>query len=245
MNMSRRPFLVAVCSSVLAAGAAGFSGQGAAPLAALVLPSGFKAEVFAENVGNARSMALGPQGTVFVGSQDLGKAHAVVDWNGDHKADQVLAIARVSSSPMASRCGTAPSMSRPRAGSSGSTTSRSISTRRRRRSPSTTTSRTRSQATPGSSSRLDRTTCCTCRLATCNVCLSPPMTAAIVRMKPDGSGMEAFAEGVRNSVGFDWHPVTREFWFTDNGRDDRRRRAERRAQRRPEGRPALWLPLLP
>ncbi len=45
------------------------------------------------------------------------------------------------------------------------------------------------------------------------------MVAAIVRMKPDGSGMEVFAEGVRNSVGFDWHPVTHELWFTDNGRD--------------------------
>ena len=55
--------------------------------------------------------------------------------------------------------------------------------------------------------------------APCNVCLSPPMVSAIVRMKPDGSGMEVFAEGVRNSVGFDWHPVTRELWFTDNGRD--------------------------
>ena len=55
--------------------------------------------------------------------------------------------------------------------------------------------------------------------APCNVCLSPPMVSAIVRMKPDGSGMETFAEGVRNSVGFDWHPVTRELWFTDNGRD--------------------------
>jgi glucose/arabinose dehydrogenase len=55
--------------------------------------------------------------------------------------------------------------------------------------------------------------------APCNVCLSPPMVSSIVRMKPDGSGMEVFAEGVRNSVGFDWHPMTRELWFTDNGRD--------------------------
>ena len=38
-------------------------------------------------------------------------------------------------------------------------------------------------------------------------------------MKPDGSGLEVFAEGVRNSVGFDWHPATQELWFTDNGRD--------------------------
>jgi glucose/arabinose dehydrogenase len=55
--------------------------------------------------------------------------------------------------------------------------------------------------------------------APCNVCESPAMVSAIVRMKPDGTGMEPFADGVRNSVGFDWQPVTRELWFTDNGRD--------------------------
>ena len=38
-------------------------------------------------------------------------------------------------------------------------------------------------------------------------------------MKPDGSQMETFARGVRNSVGFDWHPQTKELWFSDNGRD--------------------------
>ena len=32
--------------------------------------------------------------------------------------------------------------------------------------------------------------------------------------------MEVFARGVRNTVGFDWHPTTRELWFTDNGRDN-------------------------
>lgn len=43
--------------------------------------------------------------------------------------------------------------------------------------------------------------------------------ATIMRMMPDGSGLEIFAHGVRNSVGFDWHPATGELWFTDNGRD--------------------------
>jgi glucose/arabinose dehydrogenase len=38
-------------------------------------------------------------------------------------------------------------------------------------------------------------------------------------MQPDGTGLEIFARGVRNTVGFDWHPETRELWFTDNGRD--------------------------
>jgi glucose/arabinose dehydrogenase len=40
-----------------------------------------------------------------------------------------------------------------------------------------------------------------------------------VRLSPDGRGLEPFARGVRNSVGMDWHPVTRELYFTDNGRD--------------------------
>ena len=43
--------------------------------------------------------------------------------------------------------------------------------------------------------------------------------ANILRMNADGSGMETFARGVRNTVGFDWQPQTRELWFTDNGRD--------------------------
>ena len=43
--------------------------------------------------------------------------------------------------------------------------------------------------------------------------------ATITRMDPDGSNREIYAKGVRNSVGFTWHPETKEMWFTDNGRD--------------------------
>lgn len=56
--------------------------------------------------------------------------------------------------------------------------------------------------------------------APCNICEpDPDRFAAILRMKPDGSQTQTFARGVRNTVGFDWHPGTRELWFTDNGRD--------------------------
>lgn len=56
--------------------------------------------------------------------------------------------------------------------------------------------------------------------ADCNVCEGEyKVNATICRMNPDGSDFEIFAHGVRNSVGFDWHPETGEFWFTDNGRD--------------------------
>ena len=55
--------------------------------------------------------------------------------------------------------------------------------------------------------------------APCNICQPEPMYAAIHRMRPDGSAFETFARGIRNTVGFDWHPDTGELWFTDNGRD--------------------------
>lgn len=56
--------------------------------------------------------------------------------------------------------------------------------------------------------------------APCNICEPDPgRYAAIFRMKPDGSAIELVARGVRNTVGFDWHPQSRELWFTENGRD--------------------------
>ena len=185
-----------------------------------MLPAGFQADVFAEKVENARSMALGPQGTVFVGSQYAGKVHAVVDSDGDHKADKVVVIASGLDQPngVAVRNGALYV----------ATASRLLRfddiekhldappppVTVRDDLPNPKAGHTWKFIAFGPDDMLYMTVG-----APCNVCLSPPMVSAIVRMKPDGSGMEAFAEGVRNSVGFDWHPVTRELWFTDNGRD--------------------------
>ena len=55
--------------------------------------------------------------------------------------------------------------------------------------------------------------------APCNICVPGDEYAQIRRYNADGSGMEVIARGVRNTQGFDWHPVTRELWFTDHGRD--------------------------
>ena len=56
--------------------------------------------------------------------------------------------------------------------------------------------------------------------APCNVCESrDELFGTITRMNKDGSGLRYLPAAVRNSVGFDWHPKTRELWFTDNGRD--------------------------
>jgi glucose/arabinose dehydrogenase len=56
--------------------------------------------------------------------------------------------------------------------------------------------------------------------APCNVCESDSIYASILRMNKDGSGMEIYAKGVRNTVGFAWHPQTKQLWFTENGRDN-------------------------
>jgi len=52
-----------------------------------------------------------------------------------------------------------------------------------------------------------------------NILRDDPVYSSITRVSPDGSSREIFAHGVRNTVGFDFHPETGELWFTDNGRD--------------------------
>ena len=92
MTMSK-PFPIAALLCVLAPGLNGFACARAQTPARWVVPAGFQVTVFAENVENAREMALGPRGTVFVGSLRGDKVHAVIDRDGDHKADQVVVIA--------------------------------------------------------------------------------------------------------------------------------------------------------
>jgi glucose/arabinose dehydrogenase len=56
--------------------------------------------------------------------------------------------------------------------------------------------------------------------APCNICEPKGREGSIIRLNPDGSDVETVATGVRNSVGFDWHPKTGEMFFTDNGADN-------------------------
>ena len=55
--------------------------------------------------------------------------------------------------------------------------------------------------------------------APCNVCEVEPQFASLNSMNLDGSDLQKIADGIRNTVGFDWHPQTAELWFSDNGRD--------------------------
>jgi len=218
--------LVVVCAAVLLA--VGLRGapqpasqtQPAAPVATLKVPEGFRAEVFAENVTNARSMAIGPKGTVFVGSRTGDKVHAVIDRNGDHRADSVMVIAQGLNQPngIAMRNGAL------YVATAGEILRYDDIEQRLDSPPAPVTVRADLPSARGGHSWKfiafgpDDLLYISAG-APCNVCVSPPMVSTILRMKPDGTVLEVFAEGVRNSVGFDWHPVTNELWFSDNGRD--------------------------
>lgn len=219
MTTSKRSIIAALLSLLLTPGLAAFS-RLVAQQPQWVLPVGFQVTVFAENVENAREMALGPQGTVFVGSLRAGKVHAVVDRNGDHKADRVVLIASGLDQPngVAIRNGalyvaTASKLLR-FDDIEGRLDSPPAPVIVRDSLPNPTVGHTWKFIAFGPDGLLYMSAG-----APCNVCLSPPMVSTILRMKPDGSNLEVFAEGVRNSVGFDWHPISRELWFTDNGRD--------------------------
>ena len=220
MTKSSRSFSVVLLSGMLAAGLAVSGRQAEAPLGQLTLPPGFRAAVYADDVINAREMALGAQGTVFVGSRTGDKVHAVVDKNGDYKADRVVVIARGLDQPngVAMRNGALYVATATRL-------LRFDDIEKHLDAPPTPVVLRADLPNPKAGHTWKFISFGPDELlymsvgAPCNICVSPPMVSSIVRMKPDGSEMEMFAEGVRNTVGFDWHPVTGELWFTDNGRD--------------------------
>lgn len=190
------------------------------PLNKIKLPAGFTIDVYAEHVNNARSLALSPEGIVFVGNRSEGSVYALVDADKDHRAERTHVIAEGLNMPngVALRNGSlyVAEVSR---------ILRFDSIASKLEHPPAPV--VVSEDFPsdehhgwkfialGPDDKLYVPVG-----APCNVCeKEDPRYASIMRMNADGSGLEVFASGIRNTVGFAWHPVTRELWFTDNGRD--------------------------
>ncbi len=191
------------------------------PLAKLKLPPGFQIDLYATGVKNARSMVRSPEGTLYVGTRREGKVYALVDADGDHRADRVhlldsdlkmpngvafrdgsLFVAEVDKilryDNIEKRLADPPEPVVVYSGYPGETHHgwKFIAF--------------------GPDGKLYVPVG-----APCNICESPQdeRFASITRLEADGTGLEVFAYGVRNTVGFSWHPETGEMWFTDNGRD--------------------------
>jgi len=188
-------------------------------LEAVSLPPGFRIDLFTDRVPGARSLALGPQGTVFVGTRGEGKVYAVRDEDGDGRADRVRTLLEGLRSPngVALKDGAlyVAEVSR---------VLRYDRIEENLEAPPAPV--VVSEAFPGDGRHGWKYVAFgpDGRLyvpvgAPCNVCNEGDPYATIMRMRPDGGGLEVFARGVRNTVGFDWHPGTGVLWFTDNGRD--------------------------
>jgi glucose/arabinose dehydrogenase len=183
------------------------------PLGRIQLPPGFRIAVYAHPVKGARSLALGPNGIVFVGTRDAGNvyaiaggrlitiAHGLKDPNGVAFLDGALWVAERSRilryDGIADRLDDPPKPVGVRADY-----------------PDKAHHGWKFIAF-GPDGWLYVPVG-----APCNECKPPDPFASITRLSPDGKHREIFARGIRNTVGFDWHPRTHELWFTENGRDD-------------------------
>jgi glucose/arabinose dehydrogenase len=186
------------------------------PLDKIKLPAGFSIGLWAE-VPNARGLALGRNGTVFAGSKDAGNVYAITD-NGETRQVRTLASGLNSPLGVAFRDGALyvsaverilrfdgieeklDQPGKPVVITDGFPTEKHHGGKFIAFGPDGLL-----YAPVG---------------APCNICEpDPERFALIARLKPDGTGHEVYAYGVRNTVGFDWHPETKELWFTDNGRD--------------------------
>ena len=189
------------------------------PIERLEAPPGFAIELYAGDVPNARAMALGGGGALFVGSRGAGAVHAVVDRDGDARADARYLIDSGLRMPtgVAFRDGAlyVAAVSR---------ILRYDAIETRLDDPPAPVVVTDTLPTDASHGWKYLAFGPDGKLyvpvgAPCNVCDSGDPYAAILRMDADGGGREVFARGVRNSVGFAFRPGTGELWFTDNGRD--------------------------
>ena len=189
------------------------------PLERIKLPQGFAIELWAR-VDNARQMALGRVGgsTVFVGSTQAGKVHAV-RFDAAYKVQSVTTVASGIQLPagVAYKDGSLYV-------SAVSRILRFDDIERRLDNPPAPVVVTDKLPTEtqhgwkfiafGPDGKLYVPVG-----APCNICEPDAQHANILRMNADGSAMETYARGVRNTVGFDWQPRTGDLWFTDNGRD--------------------------
>ena len=186
------------------------------PLDKLKLPPGFKIELWAHGMPGARAMVRGDQGKIYIGTRIIGRVYEVTD-NGKERVSRVVVDKLTQPAGVEFRKGSLYVMaidkmlrfdgieSNPNA------------------QPVDMTAAFKMPPEPhhnwkyikfGPDGKLYVPFG-----APCNICVPGEEYAQIRRYNADGSGMEVIARGVRNTVGFDWHPHTKQLWFTDHGRD--------------------------
>jgi glucose/arabinose dehydrogenase len=189
------------------------------PVGRLKLPAGFRAELWSEGHPGGRTMVMGPQGTLFVGTRGIGRVYAIRDHGGRREVKTILQ-GLTQPNGLAVRDGALYVFAIHQV-------FRFDDIENRLDDIGQPVDLTEAFGLPpeahhnwkyvafGPDGKLYVQVG-----ANCNICeINPGVRGHIRRYNADGTGMEIVARGVRNTVGFDWHPVTGELWFTDNGRD--------------------------
>ena len=189
------------------------------PVDKIKLPEGFKAEIWSSGHPGGRTMVRGDKGTIFMGSRIIGRVYAITD-NGSKREVKVLLQGLTQPNGLAFRDGSLFVLAINRV-------LRYENIEDNLDKPGDPVELTKEFNLPpeihhnwkyadfGPDGKLYIQVG-----ANCNICeINPGIHGQIRRYNADGSGMEIVARGVRNTVGFHWHPATQELWFTDNGRD--------------------------
>jgi glucose/arabinose dehydrogenase len=189
------------------------------PVDKIKLPAGFKAEIWSHGHPGARTMVMGSKGTMFMGSRIIGRVYAITDKDGKREAKVLLqgltqpnglafkddALYVFAINKVFRYDNIEDNLDKPGAG---------VELTAAYNLPDTIHHNWKYVAFGPDGKMYVQVG------ANCNICeINPGIHAQIRRYNADGTGMEIVARGVRNTVGFDWHPVTKELWFTDHGRD--------------------------
>ncbi len=187
----------------------------------LNLPEGFQIDVYARGVDGARSMAMGDNGTLFVGTRTENNVYAIQDTNEDFKADNIIVldtmevpngIAMKNGDLYVAQPGSLWKYPNIEDQLGGDLEKELIYD-----DFPTEFHHGWKYIAFGPDDKLYVPVGAPCNI--CNRTDEDERFATISRMDPDGSNREIYARGVRNTVGFTWHPDTGQMWFTDNGRD--------------------------
>lgn len=185
------------------------------PLQNLKLPAGFKAEIWSHGTPGGRAMARGDSGKIYVGTRGLGRVYEISD-NGRERTSRVL-VDKLNQPAVAMHNGSLYVMAIDKVlrydGIESNPNVQPVDlTAKFNLPPEQHHNWKYIRFGPDNKLYVPFG-------APCNICLVADGYAQLRRYNADGSNMEVVARGIRNTQGFDWHPVTRELWFSDHGRD--------------------------
>ena len=191
------------------------------PVDKIKLPSGFKAEIWSSGHPGARTMVMGDKGTLFMGTRVIGRVYAITEKDGKRTAKVVIqgltqpnGLAFKDGSLYVFAINKVYRYDKIEDNLGLEKLPDPVELTQAYNLPDTVHHNWKYVAFGPDGKMYVQVG------SNCNICeTNPGIHGQIRRYNADGTGMEIVARGVRNTVGFDWHPVTKELWFTDNGRD--------------------------